>query len=139
MVENVVQKDVHVTKCHPILCSQSSLWLYAISEPYMAFRNGLTHSSARRALEPINEPYMAILKQLELVQGSLEPLSRQMAWLGSTLTRLGSQAVWSRVSGSTTGNSGKVQIRELCDSTNKLSSANDTSTSSRRLTRSRCE
>ena len=46
-------------------------------------------------------PYMAILKQLELVRSSSEPLSRQTAWLGSILAQLGSGAIWSRVSGST--------------------------------------
>jgi hypothetical protein len=59
------------------------------------------HFESARILEPIIQPYMAILEQLELVRSGSEPLSRQMAWLGPIMAWLGFRAVWSRVSGST--------------------------------------
>ena len=40
--------------------------------------------------KPIHKPYMAILKQLELVWSDSEPLSCQMAWLGLIWAWLGS-------------------------------------------------
>ena len=49
----------------------------------------------RAASSQLHRPYMAISKWLELAQNGPEPLSCQLAWLGSILARFGSGATWS--------------------------------------------